>query len=89
MNYKRTKQQVEGIVVGLIDVLYQTSSAECEKLDINFKQGNRHLDRDSNRTRPDYKLETAAPACSVERTCYGKKRAYRSGKVRQCLASRK
>jgi hypothetical protein len=89
MNYKRAKQQVEGIVVGLIDVLYRTSSAECEKLDRNCKLGNRHLERDSNRTRPDYKLETAAPVCSVERTCYRKKRTDRSGKVRQCLASRK
>lgn len=65
---------MEGIDRGLIDVLHWTSPAGCEKLDRNVKQGSRHLDRDSNRTRPDYKLETAAPVCSVERNCYRKKK---------------
>lgn len=79
---------MERISRGLIEVL-QGTSAVCEKLDRNFKQDNRHLDRDSNRTRPDYKLGTAAPVCSVERTCYRKKEEIGSGKARQCLASRK
>ena len=68
---------MEGIGRSVIEVLHRTSSAGCEKLYRDFKQGSRHLDRDSNRTRPDYKLETAAPVCSVERTCYRKRRTDR------------